>query len=503
MKTLHELELNRLMDQADMTRFHWRVWGLAAMGMFLFGYDCCMIGVSLTLIGYDWENLSPFMEGLLGLATLLGAVPGALIIGSVADRLGRKLLFCLNMTFVAAAGLLCSLSGDAQSLFLFRFLAGFAIGGDFPVGASYISSYVPSRHRSRMLVGGFSFQALGMVAGALAGLVILEVLPQVGAWRWMLGSEAVLALLVLSFRLTVPESTQWLMSRQRVREAGAIIQRVLPRLRSRVEAILAAPDAEVRSEPAPSAGGLRVLFSREYIRRTLLVCAPWFCMDIATYGIGIFTPLILASMVAPSAEHDFFGAEFVAIEGAAFVDLFLLAGFALNVLLVHRIGQIRIQLLGFLGMTAGLVVLASSEWMSGGSAHHLAVVFAGFILFNLTMNMGPNPTTYLLPAELFPTHMRASAHGFATACAKTGAALGTILVPALKNTLGISGVLVLVAGTSLLGFFLTALFRVDPGAGNGPRRPPPACRKTSSSGATRPSSPWWAPCRKRPTPSAS
>jgi len=88
-------------------------------------------------------------------------------------------------------------------------------------------------------------------------------------------------------------------------------------------------------------------------------------------------------------------------------------------------------------------------------------VAAGFVLFNLSMNMGPNGTTYIPPAELFPTQVRASAAALAAASAKVGATLGVFLLPLLKSALGVPAVLGLMAGVSLLGLLFTYAFRVE------------------------------------------
>lgn len=109
----------------------------------------------------------------------------------------------------------------------------------------------------------------------------------------------------------------------------------------------------------------------------------------------------------------------------------------------------------------GMGVLLSSTLPPGGAGQHIALVFAGFVLFNLSMNMGPNSTTYILPVELFPTQVRATAAGFAAASAKVGATLGVFLLPLLKAKLGVPAVLGLMAGVCLLGLTSTWLFRVE------------------------------------------
>ena len=85
-----------------------------------------------------------------------------------------------------------------------------------------------------------------------------------------------------------------------------------------------------------------------------------------------------------------------------------------------------------------------------------------FAVFNIFMNVGPNATTYALPAEVFPSEVRAAGHGFAAGCAKLGAAVGVFLFPILMDDIGTSALLLIVAGGCLLAFVVTAVFAIEP-----------------------------------------
>jgi hypothetical protein len=181
-------------------------------------------------------------------------------------------------------------------------------------------------------------------------------------------------------------------------------------------------------------------------------------MDIATYGVGVFTPTILAAL-AFSGNGTYLADDIASTKGAAVLDIFLVIGFALALLLINRVGKIRLQLSGFVAMAVGLVTLAVASALPGGGDQHLVLVFGGFAVFNLFMNMGPNATTYLLPAEAFPTKVRASAHGFATASGKTGAAVGLLLFPFMKGSIGLSPTLVIIAAGCLIAAGVTFALR--------------------------------------------
>ena len=110
-------------------------------------------------------------------------------------------------------------------------------------------------------------------------------------------------------------------------------------------------------------------------------------MDIATYGVGIFTPTIIATVVTDNS-NDFIGHSIFSIGSSAFIYIFLIIGFLINILIVEKYGRIKLQLIGFLGMAAGLVILGCSTFFLDMEPFHLIVLFAGFIIYNFLMNMG-------------------------------------------------------------------------------------------------------------------
>ena len=297
--------------------------------------------------------------------------------------------------------------------------------------SAYVCEWMPARLRTRMLAATISFQAVGELMGAAASWLLLSRWPDPEAWRLLLGSGSAFALLLLLARLRMPESPHWLMQQGRNAEAARLISQ------------LSTAPTEAVLDLGQQAGGLRehaasaqpvqrqtwsLLFSPAYRRTTCLTAGSWFLMDIATYGVGLFTPILLTALLgggdAASTTHlsPVVAREFHTIAGTGVVDSFLLVGFLVGIALVPRVGPIRMQSLGFLGMAAGMGVLAWASRLSASDSHRIPLVFLGFIVFNLLMNAGPNSTTFLLPAHLFPTPVRATGAGFAAACGKIGRA---------------------------------------------------------------------------------
>src|SRR5215813_4936161 len=426
------------LESASMGRQEYWSWFLASGGTLIDGLSIFSLGVAMPLITSRF-SLSALMIGLIGSALVLGAVFGAVVGGPAADRFGRKPAFLIDMTIITAGALISALADATQWVLLGQFIVGVGIGIDFPVSSSYVSETMPKQVRSRMVVATIALQSVGMLLGAAVAIAILWQRSSVSDWRLIVGATAATAFLFLVLRLWLPESPRWLKQHEQRKTVTG--------------------DA-VTASPSP---GFAVLFSRPYRTRTMLVSLPWFLMDVATYGVGLFTPVILGAIHSSSRAAGPLAAEFADAKASAAIDLFLLFGFLVGLWAVPRFGRIHMQVIGFVGMTLGMLILASAELGGGGAAAHVWLVFAGFILFNLAMNAGPNATTFALAPELFPTKIRASAGGFAAAAAKVGATLGIFVLPQVKAHGGVAAVLVMMAIVSGLGAFVTAILAREVG----------------------------------------
>lgn len=440
----------QLLDESPLSATQWQLWLLSAMGVFLDGFDLFIIGVALPLIERDF-SIGPTTEGLIAGAAVVGAFVGSAIGGWVTDKLGRKGMFVIDLIFFVVFAAASACAWNPASLIVFRFLLGVGVGADYPIGVSYIAENMPTSVRGRMVVGAFSFQAIGSLIGVVVGLGILTVHPELDAWRWMLGFGVLPAVVVVLLRENLPESPRWYLSQGNYEAASAAATKLL-------EQPVTLTAANTRQPQARQS--IASLFSPDYFRNTVLATVPWFLQDIATYGIGLFTPTILAVLVTNS-QTDFIAQDMAATAGAIVINLPLIVGFIFCTLLVDRVGRIPLQIAGFLGMAIGLSIVAVASSLAGGSSQHIPLVFGGFMLFNLLMNWGPNSTTYLLSGEVFPTQIRATGAGFAASIAKLGAVVGTFFFPLLQEQLGLPVLLSLLAVASVAAAIVTVLFRVD------------------------------------------
>lgn len=382
---------------------------LASVGLFLSGYNNFIIGLALIQVKSVF-HLSAAASGRVAASTLAGMLVGSLSLGRLADKIGRRPALLIDLALVAVSAVLSALVVSGLQLTVARFLLGLGIGAGYPIGSSFVADVSPDRSRGRLMTLAFSGWGVGAFGAALVGWLVIRDVAGTSGWRWMLVSGAVPAIgaFVLIALIALPESPRW-------RTAQGLAK---------------LPFSSLSSSP--------------YRRSTLAALVPWFLMDISVYGIGLFTPTLLVSL---GFRHH----AQVAL-GTLVLSLFTLAGFCGAAALIDRVGRRPLQIFGFLGMGAALVVLAVV------GAHPATLVLLGlFAAFQFASNAGPNTTTWIVPAELFPTRLRATGQGAATAFSRLGAVLGVLLLPELVTWIGLAATLVVVAGTSVAGAVATTL----------------------------------------------
>lgn len=448
-----------------LTRMQWRIWMLASAGKFFEGLVVFMTGVALPLMVKDF-GLSPAEKGIVSAAPLAGIMVGAIALGGLADIYGRRRMFVIEMIVLALFLVALAFSASFWWMIVFLFGVGLALGCDYPTAHLVISESIASRDRGQLVLGAFAFQAVGALFGTAVGYFILARMPELSAWRWMYGTAIVPAILVAIGRMFVSDSGHWLLSQGRKAEAEREVMRLLDRVPPypRNVSLAELPASQLAAVAAAREGGWRELFSGRARRATILASAPWFLQDLGTYGIGLFTPTILArtaghEMAAGPGIAATIALDVEAARGAAVIDILLIVGVVFAVLLADRVGRIRLQVLGFIGCAIGLALAAASSHVD--EPLRSVLLFSGFMLFNFMTNMGPNAQTYLLAGEVFPTHIRGKGAGFAASVAKLGAVLTAFVFPVILSETGSGPLLAMLVATSLLDAWLTWQFRIE------------------------------------------
>ena len=449
---------------APMTGMQWLIWSLAAAGKFFEGFVVFMTGVALPLLSNEF-NIPKTQNGLITAASLFGILIGAVGLGGLSDRFGRKPMFVAEM--VIFVGFLVALLFCTNLYFLVicLFGIGLALGCDYPTAHMIISESIPSTARGRLVLGAFAFQAVGALGGTAVGFLVLKTLPEIGAWRWMYASAIIPAVLVTVGRFYIVESGNWLHARGEVGKAEQAVKKLLvrkPQYPAEIKLIARDEAAAARSQSKQTFASLFV--NKANRRATILASVPWFLQDLGTYGIGIFTPTILAAALGANSDHarsvaDLIANDITAAQGAALITTLLIIGILFAVMLADVVGRIGLQILGFFGCAAGLFLASLASYFTGGT--QTLLIFAGFMLFNFMTNLGPNAQTYLLAGEVFPTAIRGKGAGFAAAFAKIGAVATAFLFPILLDKIGTQALLYGLVGVSILGAGVTWLFRIE------------------------------------------
>ncbi|WP_432737086.1 MFS transporter [Maridesulfovibrio sp. FT414] len=450
-----------------MTSMQWRIWLLASAGKFFEGMVVFMTGVALPLIVREF-GLGAMEKGTISAATLFGILIGATALGGLADHYGRKKMFIVEMVLFVACLVSLVFSPNYIMLVTFLFGMGLALGCDYPTAHMVISESIPSTDRGKLVLSAFAFQALGALVGTAIGYIILYKAPDLKAWRYMYGAAIIPAILVVLGRFYIPDSSHWLASKGRIREAEEALFRLLHREPHYPKVIRIAPPVSVSSDGADGngKGTYMDLFRGRNIRATILASVPWFLQDLGTYGIGIFTPTILGTVIGAEAIHprnvaDLIHNDMLAAKGAAFIDVLLFVGIVAAVLLADKVGRIKLQVVGFIGCAVGLFLASMSMNADASSQMSLTLLFSGFMIFSFMTNMGPNAISYLLAGEVFPTHIRGKGAGFAASFAKIGAVATAFFFPVLLKDFGTGVILTFLVGCSLLGAVVTWVFRIE------------------------------------------
>ncbi|MDI5974430.1 MFS transporter [Streptomyces sp. SL13] len=439
------------LDRLPWSRWHWMI----VIGL---GTVWILDGLEVTVVGNIATRLSQAGSGLhitdvqvTGLAAALyvaGSCSGALFFGWLTDRFGRKRLFMVTLVVYLAATALTALSTRSWEFFLFRFITGFGIGGEYAAINSAIDELIPSRHRGRVdLIINGSFW-VGAVGGSLLSIVALNtaIFPVDLGWRLTFALGVVLGLVILLVRRNVPESPRWMFIHGRGEEAERLVADVERRIGDQTGRELPPAEGEITIHPRKSIGFVtiaRTVFTR-YPRRAVLGLSLFvgqaFLYNAITFGFG---SILTKFFNTPSDETGYY---FAVIAAGNFLGPLLLGG------LFDSLGR-RPMIAGtYIG--SGLLLFGTAWLFSAGhlSATTLTACWCVVLFF---ASAGAS-SAYLTVSEIFPMETRAMAIAFFYA---VGTAAGGISGPLLFSDLTSSGKV----GDTALAFEIGAALMVIAG----------------------------------------
>lgn len=391
------------------------LWSLvAALSGFLFGFDTAVISGADQPVQQLW-GLSDLSHGFFIMSVALwGTVIGALFGGIPCDRYGRRktLIWIGVLYLVSAVG--SALAWDPVSFSIFRFIGGLGVGASSVAAPAYISEIAPTDRRGRLVI----LYQFTIVFGILVAYVSNYFIGFVGegAWRWMLGAEALPALLYVLFSLRIPESPRWLVLFKGDEVAGrAILSQIYPK--DHVEAVVARiHESRVKFENSKS------LLVRRF--RTPVLFA--FLIAFFNQVSGINFVIYYAPRIFESAGLS----ESLGLLSTAGIGLVNLTMTMLGIYLIDRAGRRTLILIGSVGYIVSLALLSYTFFQEdfGGYA-----VPAYLFLFIASHAVGQGSVIWVFISEIFPNSVRGKGQSLGSGTHWVFAALITLTMPAILS----------------------------------------------------------------------
>ncbi|KAL6845361.1 hypothetical protein ACP4OV_024856 [Aristida adscensionis] len=477
MARTHQLNVLSALDRAKKQRYHLAAAAVACLGFLAGSYNLFSVVFVYRVIGrvYYADPARPAEPGTLPLrataaltgAAFCGTFIGQLAFGWLGDRLGRRRAYGLSLSLMAvcsaASGLSFGRTAKAvvATLCFFRFWLGVGAGGGYPLSAAIIAEYADKRRRGMFLAAVYAMQGVGILLGSAITIVAAAAVPEADyVWRAILMVGAVPAALGFYLRSKLPETARYTaLVAGDPKRAAADMSRLL---RASIQA---------QEELNVSVGGVDGewgLFSVHFLKshglHLLATASSWFLLDVTYYSQSLLQRDLLGKLgwvsSSPAAAMDAVQEVSRLARAQALIALCgAVPGYCFAVVLIDVLGRRRLQLAGFLVMTLSMLALAAlyDHWTS-----HVAGFAALYNLAFFFANLGPNTTTFVAPAELFPARLRCTCHGIAAAAGRAGAVLGAFGFLPKKGAdgeyaagIGTRNELFVLAGTNFLGMLMT------------------------------------------------
>lgn len=401
---------NRI-DRLPSTPMLRKVLLLAGIGWMFDAMNQGMVSGVMAAIGMDW-NLSPEQIGLLGSSGMLGMILGAALSGMAADRWGRKTVVVWTLIIFGVASGLAGFSANYPMLLVLRFCTGFGLGGELPAASTLISEYSPTKIRGRNVILLESFWAWGWI---LASLVAYLIIPVYG-WRAAFWVGAVPAFFAAYLKMVMPESPRYLEKAGKGDEADRLVS--VMEHEAGFEPFKLKKESSKTSKEAKNRLSLAELWSKKYIRSTLVLWTIWIGINFGYYGFVLWTPSLLVAQ----------GFNLVkSFEFTLIMSLAQLPGYFSAAYLVERIGRKWVLAIYFAGT-------ALAAWLFGHAGSTGQVLFFGCLLY--FFSLGAWGCVYAYTPEVYPTVARASGSGWAAAFGRIGAFVAPLILPILLRFYG-------------------------------------------------------------------
>jgi putative MFS transporter len=412
------------LDRIPPFRLHRRMGIAVGFACFFDLYDIFLGGVLAAVLAEQW-NLGTGGKALVISSGFAGMFFGAIILGTLADYLGRRRMFLANLMIYSVFTLAAAFSPSLAWLAIFRFCAGIGLGAELTLADSYMSEILPRQVRGRYIAWAYTLGFMGVpLAAFIGGRFVAGEDLLIDGWRWLLVVGSLGAVIVFFMRRSLPESPRW----HEIRGEHEIADRETTAMEDAARAELGLrelPEPEqVQVTESTGQTTLREIFTPPYRRRSVMLWIFQFLQTVGYYGFGTLAPLVFA-------EKGFAIVETLGYTAVIFLGYPL--GSALSIPLMERFERKHLIVGSALTMAAfGLLFgFASASWL---------IMAAGFVV-TCASNVFSNGF-HVYQAEIFPTRMRATAVGTAYALSRLSGAILPFISVAVLDGLGATAVFV-------------------------------------------------------------
>jgi len=435
------------LDRIPPNRFHVRLATLLGTGTFFDGFDAISVAVVLTAI-VAYFHISIGAASLIVSAGYLGQLVGALVVGALSERVGRRPAFAGCLIGFGVLSLLAALSWSSTSLLVFRLLQGIGLGAEVPVAATLMNEYLSTRRRGRV---GMFYQSLfgwGLFVAPLVTLLFVGAAGPSAGWRWLFAVGALPALVGLYAWVKLPESARWLAGQGRITEAETLVDQVEAVARRR-QVVLAEPEAVPQADSRdfrPSE-----LLHGVYRVRTIMLWAAWFLASFINYGCTVWLPTLFIRLGGAAPSTSLLLTALVGLLAAVCV---LTAG-----LVIDRVGRRRLLMTSFaimlLGAAIGSLGVGVLAWPT------LPVLVAAGLAIGSGASLALGPL-WIYTAELYPTRMRSWATSAASGMNRAASIVSPVAIGAVISAGGgVSAIFSILLVCALLGLVVLATMAVE------------------------------------------
>ncbi|GAA2561674.1 putative MFS transporter [Neomicrococcus aestuarii] len=405
-----------------------RIFIIGGLGFMFDAWDVTLNGALIPLIMQEW-GLDRSTAALMSTSNLIGMAVGAFVWGTVADRIGRKAAFTWTLLIFSLFTVAGAFSPSFELFTLFRFIAGFGLGGCIPVDYALVGEFTPTKQRGKVMTAMDGWWPVG---AALSFFVSAMVISLFDNWRFILLAMVLPALLVFWVRLHVPESPLFLIRKGQRAEARKVIDDLVART--------GAPQQEYTlpessSVPKLSAGSIGQQLAGIWKFNWRITAVAWslFLTILLVYYLALTWMPSILQQAGMAANTSLFMTAIMAAVGMIGV---------VAAVAIEKVGRKRI--LAITGPLSGLILVMVSLSLGTPTTAVIWLLVFGFVIQVCI------PVLYAYVSELYPTELRGSGFGWASTISRLGAGFGPVLFALYWPVIGLPTLFLIATGLVVL-----------------------------------------------------